>query len=91
MDHTRKYDLEQLSEAIKEAKSRAEVAYYEKLAWRIMGESEPIRALRHDLMMAMRAGDLRAVKKIELHIQHIRQNETYGKSWGNNRGNKNVN
>lgn len=92
MDYTRKHDLEELSKALDNAKSRAEKEYYEKMVWRLVGESMPIRSLREDLLKAVRAGDRRAVDRITLHIQRIRLEETNGHSWGNNRGNsKNAN
>lgn len=91
LDYGRKMDLEELSRAMQKANSVSEREHYEKIMWRIMGESQPIRSLRNELIKAMRAGDIRKIKRIEKHIHYIRSEETYGKSWGSNKGNRNVN
>lgn len=89
-DWTRKFDLEELASARRNANSQAEREHYERIADRIIRESAPIKSLREKLMLAVRANDVRAVKRIEAHIHAIRLDETNGKSWGNNKGNRKV-
>lgn len=91
MDKTRDKDLEEITQAIKEARTQGERDYLEKIAYRIINTSAPIRSLREDLVSAVRVGDTRSVSRITAHINKIRQDETYGKSWGNDKGNKHVN
>lgn len=79
-------DLEQLAEAIDNARSTKEREYYEQMAYRITHESAPIQSLRNEMIKAFRGRDMARVKKIQEHIQNIRMSETYGHSWGNNRG-----
>ena len=88
MDYGRQNDLEELANAIDGARSTQEREYYEKLVYRIMQESAPIRSLREELIKAFRARDMNRVKRIQEHIQKVRMDETYGKSWGNNKGEK---
>lgn len=88
LDYGRKMDLEELQKAIAGARSLREREHYEKIAFRIMNESAPVQSLRTDLISAFRAKDMHRVKAIEHHIQQIKLNESYGKSWGNNNGNK---
>ena len=91
IDYGRKFDLEELAESLAAAKSSSEREYFERIIYRILSESDAIRYLREELIKAARVGDRRAVHKINLRIQQVRLNETNGYSWGNNRGNKNVN
>ena len=91
IDYGRKFDLEELAGALLEAKTSSEKEYFERIIDRILNESDAIRYLREELIKAARVGDRRAVHKINLRIQQVRLNETNGYSWGNNRGNKNVN
>ena len=91
LDFGRKNDLEMLAEAMKNARSTSEKEHYEKIAHRIVTESTEIGVLRADLIQAVRASDKRAIRMIEARIQKIRQDETYGKSWGNNKGEGTIN
>lgn len=86
VDYTRRYDLDMLAEAMRNARSSAERTHYEKIMWKIMGESEPISALREDLVEAVRVGDTRRMHYIRDHIHKVRMDETGGGSWGNVRG-----
>lgn len=88
MDSSRKFDLEDVAEAIKRARSVSEREYYEHLMYRLVNESTSVTSLRNDLIAAMRAGDTRVVKRIRDHINYVRAEETMGASWGSNKGNR---
>jgi hypothetical protein len=88
IDYGRKKDLEELAEAMKNAKSTADYEHYEKIAYRILNESDQIKRLREQLIKAMRAGDNEGVEDLTRFIQHIRMRETNGHSWGANRQNR---
>jgi len=91
IDYGRKMDLEELADAMKDAKSTSEREHYERIAYRILSESPEIKYWRQKLIMASRHNDLKAIDKIVQRMQNIRQHETYGKSWGNQKGNESVN
>ena len=86
LDYGRKMDLEDVAKAIDTARTTTERERYEKLAYRIAHESAPIQSLRDRMLKAFHARDMITVHKIREHIQNVRLNETYGKSWGNNSG-----
>lgn len=88
MDQGRKFDLQELAQAIDKAKSVREKEHYQAIAYRIATESAPIQSLRDELIRAFRARDMTKVKKIQEHIQYIKMGETYGKSWGSMKGNR---
>lgn len=90
LDHGRKFDLEELAGAIDKAKTVQEREHYERIAYRICNESAPIQSLRSELLRAFRARDIYRVKAIENHIHKIRMDETYGKSWGQNKGERQI-
>jgi len=90
LDWGRKEDLEELSNAIKEAKTNGERQHYEKIMFRILGESDDIRYWREQLLRAIRVGDDRRKQYVIRELQVIRLNETAGKSWGNSKGNRSV-
>lgn len=91
IDYGRQKDLEELTEAMQNARTTGERTHYEKIAYRILNESPKIRYLREQLIQSTRAGDNNSSKKILLKIQYARQQETNGASWGNNKGNRYVN
>jgi uncharacterized coiled-coil DUF342 family protein len=82
MDRTRKYDLEQLSEMLKDPRTspraRREI---EETMHKIINTSAPIRSLREELVNATRGGDVLRIRKIQQHIQAIRMDETNGKEF----------
>lgn len=88
MDLGRKYDLEELAEAIDKARSTSEREYYERIAYSIMHESTKITSLREKLMRAFRARDMYAYKAAQAEIQYWKQKETNGASWGSLKGNQ---
>lgn len=88
MDSGRKFDLEEVATAIKNARTQSEREHYEHLGYRLINETTTIRSLRDELVKAMRANDIRKVARITQHIQYIRAEETNGVSWGNDKGNK---
>lgn len=91
MIDTRKFDLEEIAEAIKNARSTGEREYYQRLLHKLLSESEDVKYWRENLVRAIRANDRRAIHKINLIIQDLRLRETNGRSWGNNQGNRMVN
>jgi hypothetical protein len=90
LDYGRKMDLEELRTAMDNASSTPEREHYERIAHRILTESAPIQSLRDELIRAFRARDMFRVKAIQHHIQTIKMEESYGKSWGNDRGEKRI-
>lgn len=92
LDYGRQQDLEELAKAIKTARSNSEREHFERIAYRLLNESPAIRYLREELIKATRSGaDNYDIQKIIRRIWVVRQDETYGKSWGNSKGNKMVN
>ena len=91
MDYGRKFDLEELAEAIKGAKSNAEREYYERIAFRVIGESEDVRYWREELMKAIRADETDRKLYCIAKIQRIKLDQSGGKAWGDNRGNRLLN
>lgn len=85
LDYGRKMDLSDIAKAIDGARTVQEKERYEQLAYRITRESAPIQSLRDAMLKAFRVRDMGTVRRIEEHIQHVRRQETYGKSWGNNK------
>lgn len=79
MDYGRQQDYLELTKALKNAGSRQEQEKLEKIMYRIVNESAPIKSLRDTLIKAMRAHDLPTVKRVQQHINKIRQDETYGR------------
>lgn len=79
MDYSRIKDLEILTTERKKANTEWDRREIDHTIERIMRESVPLRSLREDLVRATRAGDRVAVKKIVMHINRVRQDETYGK------------
>lgn len=91
MDQSRKFDLEEVAQAIENARSNAEREYYEKIIYKITGTSDAVFYWRNELIKAIRSEDKRRKTYCIEKIQRIRQDETYGKSWGSDRGNKYAN
>ena len=91
MDAGRKFDLEEIAQGIKNARSQSERAHYERLGYRIINESAPLRSLRGELIQCMRSNDVPKIRRIQQHIQYIRAEETGGASWGNDKGNRRLN
>lgn len=85
LDYGRKLDLEELTIAIREAKSSSAREYYNRIMYKIVNESTNIRSLRNNLIKAMRIGDINLVRRFENQIQLTKLEETKGKSWGNNK------
>lgn len=79
LDYGRTKDLELLTKEYAKARYKHDRQSIEEAMIRIMRTSLPIAMLREDLLRATRAGDRVAVKKIIMHIQKVRQDETYGK------------
>lgn len=86
MDYTRRYDLEILADGINKARTQKERERFQKMAYKMINVSAPIRSLREELVGAIRVGDARAVRRISQHINNVKQRETNYKSWGNVRG-----
>ena len=89
-DITRKFDLLELAEKIKNSTSTSEREYYEKIAYIIINESTEVGVLRGDLIKAMRANDQRAIRMIRRRIQERKLEETNGGSWGSHKTNRRV-
>lgn len=85
IDYGRKMDIEELMQAIKVSTSRAEKEHFEKILYRIINQSTAIGSLRTELLQATRAKDLNKVRRLQLHIQRVRLEETRGASWGSNK------
>lgn len=79
MDYGRKFDLELLTKEYEQAKYQHDRDEIYEVIKKIMRSSVPINSLREDLLKAMRAGDRVAVKKITMHINRVKQDETYGR------------
>lgn len=90
-DWTRNFDLEELTDAIKNARSTTEREYYERIMHKILNESEKIRYWREELMKAIRVNDERRIKLVHHMINKTRLDETAGHSWGNIKGERGVN
>lgn len=82
LDQSRNYDLEQLAEMLTDTrqtpKAREEI---ERTMYAIVHQSTPITSLRERLVRAVRAGDTGTIRKIQMHIQAIRQQETNGREF----------
>jgi hypothetical protein len=81
LDYGRTKDLEILTKEYENARYRHDREDIEKAMKRIMQTSLPIAMLREDLLRAMKAKDRVSVKKIIMHINKVRQDETYGKEF----------
>lgn len=79
LDYGRTKDLELLTQEYAKARYRHDKEDIEEAMKRIMRTSIPIAMLREDLLKATRAGDRVAVNKIIMHINKVRQDETYGR------------
>jgi hypothetical protein len=79
MDYGRQKDLEILSSEYQTARYRHDKDDIINAMNKIMRASVPIRMLREDLLKATMANDRVAVKKIIMHINKVRQDETYGR------------
>jgi hypothetical protein len=86
MDWTREPDLELLAEAMQTARTVRERERYEKMAYKMIHASAPIKSLREDLVQAVKHGDVPRIKRIQHHINVIRHQETNGQSFGNVKG-----
>lgn len=91
MDKGREYDLEELALMMENARTPSEKDYYKRIMYSILNQSDDIRYWREELIKAARAKDTRRMSYVVEKIQYVRQNETYGKSWGNQKGERNVN
>lgn len=90
VDQTRTHDLDDLAQAMKKASSSGERQHLERIMYSILNTSVPVQSLRLDLVRAIRSGDINRVRYIQNHIHNIRMNETNGRSYGNQKGEKNV-
>jgi hypothetical protein len=82
MDRTRKFDLEELSEMLKDPRrSRQSKREIEETIYKIAHTSAPIRSLREELVRATRGGDVDRIRKLQHHIQAIRHEETRGREF----------
>jgi hypothetical protein len=88
LDYGRKFDVVELQKARKGAKTVMEMEMYDLLIHKIKKETEQVSALRQKLILATRAKDYSTVKKVQHLIQMVKMSATYGKSWGNQKGNK---
>lgn len=88
IDYGRQLDLDQLMHARKQARTQGEREHYEQIMAQILNESEDVRYWRDKLLQAFRIGDSKGAERIMLRLQEIRLEETRGKSWGSQRGNK---
>jgi hypothetical protein len=88
MDQGREYDLIELSKAMDNARTVGEREHYERIAYKIMNESTKVQSLREKLIKSFRARDMTSFRAAQEEIQYWKQQETYGKSWGNNKGNR---
>ncbi len=88
LDYGRKLDLEELTIALRDAKSSSAREYYKRLINKIVNESTNIRSLRDNLIKAMRSNDINLVRRFEAQIQYARLAETKGQSWGNQKKEK---
>jgi len=84
IDRGREIDLEELSKAMKSARTQGEREYLERIMYRIINQSTTVTSLRTELINATRAKDLNRIRKIQLHLQYVRLEETRGASWGSN-------
>lgn len=84
IDIGREFDLAELAEAKKNAKSVAERDHYDKIMYRIINQSTAITSLRNAMIKAIKINDISKVKRIQQHIQAVRLEETRGASWGQN-------
>ncbi len=91
IDYARQFDLEDLDRLSKEAKTTSEKERYQKLAHKIINQSTTITSLRNEMTQAFRAGDFGKVKRIRLHIQAVRLEETRGASWGAEKQERTIN
>ena len=82
VDIGRQHDLLFLTNSLKEARDGREKEKIEKIMYKVVNESISVRSLRNELIGAMRAGDRNKVRKLQMHIQYIRKNETNGTEWG---------
>lgn len=89
-DYSRRVDLIELTQAIRNARSHAEKEALEKVMHRIVNESTQVRSLRNELLDAIRHNDRGKVKRVQAHLHSIRLNETAGTSWGNDKGERKI-
>ena len=80
-DQSRQFDLEQLSDMLQEDRSRASKKEIEEIMYKIINQSTDISYLREQLVNATRAGNTRAIKQLQMHIQDIRHHETQGREF----------
>ena len=90
IDYGRQTDLEDLAEGIKNARNVAEREYLEKIMYRIVNQSTEVSSLRNELIGAMRIKDVNKIKRIQLHLQALKLEETRGASWGQNKAEKRI-
>lgn len=81
MDNTRKYDLIELHENRKHAKTAFERDLYDRTIDRIMRENGAVRERREQLVQAIRNDDRRAIGRFQHDLMMMRANETYGKDY----------
>lgn len=86
-DKTREPDLEELANAINNAVTNAEREFYEKIMYRLTGESENVVYWRNELMKATRVSANDRKRYCIAKLQKIKQDETSGGSWGSNKTN----
>ena len=91
MDRSREFDLDELSEALQNAKSPGEREYYERIIYRILNESDDIKYWREQLLRATRVKDKRRIQYVIREIHMTRLSETSGASWGSNKLERTIN
>lgn len=93
IDYSRKFDLEELSEAIEKSRTAGERDYYKRIMYSILkdSENEDLFYWRNELMKAINTNSKERKLYCIRQIQYIKQNESGGKFWGSNKGNRNVN
>lgn len=77
---TRKYDLEELVQDRRKARSVYERDMVDRTIDRITRESGAVREKREKLIMAVRNDDKRAVQRFQRELNLLRLEETYGKA-----------
>jgi len=90
-DAMRKRDLEELAEGVEHARTQGERDYYKRIMFGILNETEDILYWREELLRAVRVNEKERKNYCIEKIQRIKQDQTAGKTWGSNKGNRYVN
>lgn len=78
---TRKWDIIELVEKRKKAKSSFERDMIDRALYRIKSESKEVEYWREKLILAFRAGDRRAIERFQHELMNIRARETWGRDY----------